>query len=66
MKSEASPRRRGGGGGDGSPRELVEPSKVLHVRNVGYPVLQASFNTYNNRVSTTQMVELAADVFEKV
>lgn len=30
---------RRGGGGEGSPREL-EPSKVLHVRNVGYPVVQ--------------------------
>ncbi|CAM9442770.1 unnamed protein product [Ectocarpus sp. 13 AM-2016] len=38
----ASPRRRGGGGGggDGSPRQTPEPSKVLHVRNVGYPVVQ--------------------------
>lgn len=39
-KLENSPRRRGGGGGEGgSPREL-EPSKVLHVRNVGFPVVQ--------------------------
>lgn len=30
------------GGDGGSPRDEVEPSKVLHVRNVGYPVLQAS------------------------
>ncbi|CAB1109734.1 unnamed protein product [Ectocarpus sp. CCAP 1310/34] len=36
----ASPRRRGGGGADGSPRQTPEPSKVLHVRNVGHPVVQ--------------------------
>lgn len=40
---EASPRRRGGGEG-GSPRpvEELEPSKVLHLRNVGYPVSQVN------------------------
>ena len=37
MRAEMPPRRRAGG--DGSPKEL-EPSKVLHVRNVGYPVVQ--------------------------
>ncbi len=33
-------RRRERDRGDGSPRETPEPSKVLHVRNVGYPVVQ--------------------------
>lgn len=50
LRLEISPRRRGGSGGAGgdggagSPRagEELEPSKVLHVRNVGYPVTQAS------------------------
>lgn len=41
---DASPRRRGGGGEGGPqrPPEELEPSKVLHVRNVGYPVTQVS------------------------
>lgn len=42
---ETSSRR--GGGGDGSPREL-EPSKVLHVRNVGYPVVQVRCTMFSN------------------
>lgn len=46
LKMDNSPKRRrggGGGGGGGSPRPGdfdLEPSKVLHVRNVGHPVTQ--------------------------
>lgn len=45
LKIDISPKRRRGGGGGGSPRPGdfdLEPSKVLHVRNVGHPVTQVS------------------------